>query len=145
MEIVDALPTIIIGLLVLVLSLGLFTALVGVLGWVFVQFYRWRDREEHALSYVLLQVAVPRDNEIKIDTMEQFFSSMYTLYRGKSNWFDFMFLKTQEHIAFEIVALPGDIRFYAAVPQKQRELVEKQIHGTYPGAVILEVEDYNIF
>src|SRR3989338_40025 len=80
-------------------------------GYFFFEFFRWGKREDQALEVVLLQVAVPRANEIKIDAMEQFFSSLYTLYRGKSNWFDFMFLKTQEHIAFEIVALPGDIRF----------------------------------
>lgn len=145
MEIVDALPNIIIGILILVISLGILGAILAVFGWVFVQFYRWRDREEHALSYVLLQVAVPKDNEIKIDAMEQFFSSLYTLYRGKSNWFDFMFLKIQEHLSFEIVGKPGDIRFYVSVPVKSKDLIEKQIHGTYPGAVVVEVEDYNIF
>ncbi len=139
------LPEIIFWLLVGVLFLGLLVVGVVILGYFFIQFYKWRNREEHALEYVLLQVAVPRDNEVKIDAMEQFFSSLYTLYRGKANWFDFEFLKIQEHVAFEIVALPGDIRFYVSVPQKQRELIEKQIHGTYPGAVITEVEDYNIF
>ena len=88
---------------------------------------------------------MPRDNEVKIDAMEQLFSSLYTLYRGKSGWFDFQFLKVQEHVTFEIIGLPGDIRFYVSVPIKHRELIEKQIHGTYPGAMITESEDANIF
>ncbi len=145
MDIVAALPNIIIGLVILLLSFGILAVILAALGWFFIQFYRWRDREEHALSFVLLQVAVPRDNEIKIDAMEQLFASLYTLYRGKSNWFDFMFLKTQEHLSFEIVGKQGDIRFYVAVPTKSKDLIEKQIHGTYPGAVVTEVEDYNIF
>lgn len=142
--IADPVP-VLIGLLLVLVSLGALLGIGGILGYFFVQFYKWRNREEHALEYVLLQVAVPRDNEVKIDAMEQLFSSLYTLYRGKSNWLDFDFLKIQEHFSFEIVGRPGDIRFYVSVPQKHKDLIEKQIHGTYAGAVITEVEDYNIF
>jgi Na+-transporting methylmalonyl-CoA/oxaloacetate decarboxylase gamma subunit len=139
------LPSLIAGLLIILLVLGLLVGAMGMVGYFLLQFFKWRGREEHALEYVVLQVAVPRDNEVKIDAMEQLFSSLYTLYKGKANLLDFEFLKIQEHISFEIVGLPGDIRFYVSVPQKQKELVEKQIHGTYAGAVITEVEDYNIF
>ncbi|MBI4099468.1 hypothetical protein HY440_00520, partial [Candidatus Microgenomates bacterium] len=125
--------------------LGLFAGAFAAVGYFLLQFYRFRNRQETALDFVTLQVAVPRDNEVKIDAMEQFFSSLYTLYRGKANWFDFEFLKIQDHVAFEIVALPGDIRFFVTAHNKNRELLEKQINGTYPGAVISEVEDQNIF
>lgn len=138
-------PAIMIGLIFILISLGLLAAVAAGAGYIFLQFYKWRNREEHALEYVLLSVAVPRDNEVKIDAMEQFFSSLYTLYRGKGNLFDFEFLKTQAHVAFEIVGLPGDIHFYVSVPARHRDLAEKQIHGTYAGAVVTEVEDYNIF
>lgn len=144
-DIINNFPAIILGLVFILLSLGLVVVAGGILGYLFLQFYKWRNREEQALGYVTLQVAVPRDNEVKIDAMEQFFSSLYTLYRGKANWFDFDFLKVQDHVSFEIVGLPGDIRFYVSISNKQRELIEKQIHGTYPGAVITEVEDYNLF
>lgn len=143
--IMENLPSLVIGLVFVAAALGVFAGAVWAAAYFFIQFYKWRNREEHALDYILLSVAVPRDNEIKIDAMEQFFSSLYTLFRGKSNWFDWEFLKIQEHVAFEIVALPGDIRFYISVPQKQKDLIEKQIHGTYPGAVVKVVEDYNIF
>src|SRR3989344_4153284 len=139
------LPSVMLGLAIIFLSLGSILAAAAAAGYLFIQFYKWRNREEHALEYVLLQVAVPRDNEIKIDAMEQLFASLYTLYRGKSNWLDFEFLKIQEHVAFEIVGKPGDIRFYVSVAQKHKDLIEKQVHGVYPGAVISEVEDYNIF
>lgn len=145
LDLISALPAVIIGLLFMLFFLGLLALAAALAGYLFLQFYKWRNREEHALDYVLLQVAVPRDNEIKIDAMEQFFSSLYTLYRGKANWFDFEFLKTQEHVAFEIVGLPGEIRFYVSVHQKFKDLLEKQIHGTYPGAVVSQVEDYNLF
>lgn len=139
------LPEIMVGLLIGISVLAVILLGLAILGYVLMQFYKWRNREEHALSYILLQVAVPRDNEVKIDAMEQFFSSLYTIYRGKSGWLDFDFLKIQDHVSFEIVALQGDIRFYVSVPEKHKELIEKQLHATYSGAVISVVEDYNIF
>jgi hypothetical protein len=90
---------------------------------------------------VLLSVAVPRDNEIKIDAAEQLFASLHGIFKG-GFW---SFLKPQEHVSFEIVAKKEDIRFYVSIPKKLVDLVEKQIHGAYPGADVKEVEEYNIF
>ncbi|MCR4263941.1 MAG: type IV secretion system DNA-binding domain-containing protein [Candidatus Roizmanbacteria bacterium] len=112
-----------------------------VLSYAFILWLKVKNREEKALDYMLLQVAVPRDNEIKIDAAEQFFSSFASL--KKSGW------KTnitgQPHMTFEIVATPGDIRFYISVPKKLRDFIEKQVYGAYPGADIRPVPEYNIF
>src|SRR3989344_2929264 len=95
-----------------------------VLSYAFILWLKVKNREEKALDYMLLQVAVPRDNEIKIDAAEQFFSSFASL--KKSGW------KTnitgKPHMTFEIVATPGDIRFYISVPKKLRDFIEKQIY-----------------
>src|SRR3989344_3832669 len=40
---------------------------------------RYREREEKSLEYVMLQVAVPRNNEVKIDAAEQMFASFASL------------------------------------------------------------------
>ncbi len=103
--------------------------------------WKYRNREAHSLSYVLLHVAVPRDNEIKIDAAEQMFASLHGIFKG-GFW---SFLKPQEHLSFEIVAKKEDIRFYVSVPKKLVDLVEKQIHGAYPGADVKEVDEYTIF
>ena len=103
--------------------------------------WKYRDREQHSLEFVLMQIAVPRENEIKIDAAEQLFASLHSIY--KSGFWSF--LSPQEHLSFEIVARREDIRFYVAVPRRLMDLVEKQIHGAYPGADIREVEEYNIF
>ncbi len=129
---------------VLGISLVLTTILfggVGALGYIVFFLWKYRDREERSLEYVLMQVAVPRDNEIKIDAAEQLFASLHSMYKG-GFW---SFLKPQPHISFEIVAKSEDIRFYVSVPRKLMDLVEKQIHGAYPGADIKEVEEYSIF
>jgi len=100
-----------------------------------------RGREERSIDSVLLQIAVPKYNEIKIDAMEQLFSSLYSIKKGgwKQKY------QSQPAISFEIVAKKEDIRFYVWTPRVYQDLIEKQIHGAYPDAEIVEVPEYNIF
>ncbi len=106
------------------------------------QWFKYRNREQYSLGFVLLEVRLPRDNEIKIDAAEQMFASLHTLY--ESDWLKKR-IKPQDHFSFEIVALKEDIRFYVTCPAKLQDLIEKQIHGAYPGAEIYQVDEYNIF
>jgi hypothetical protein len=114
---------------------------IAVFLYMFLQWFKHRNKEKYALDFVTLLVALPKDNEIKIDAAEQMFASLHSLYND--NWF--AFLKTQDHIGFEIVALKEEIKFYINVPRNLRDLVEKQIHGAYPGARIEEHDEVNIF
>jgi len=116
-------------------------ACLGIIFYGLILWWRWRKREEQALKFVLLQIALPRDNEIKIDAMEQIFASLYSIKSGGK----FKFFRTQPHVSFEIVSANDEIRFYISCPQKFRELIERQIQGGYPEAEIKEVEEYNIF
>ncbi|MBI3887606.1 type IV secretory system conjugative DNA transfer family protein [Candidatus Microgenomates bacterium] len=148
MDFVANFPAFMVGLVFVLLGLGILAGIGAAVVYIFLQFYKSKDREERALSYVTLQVAVPKDNEIKIDAMEQFFASLYTIFKSKKilfDWVDLTWAVLQDHVSFEIVGQPGDIRFYVSVPAKHKELIEKQIHGTYPGAMVTEVEDPNIF
>lgn len=111
------------------------------LGYLVLLLFKFRKREQISLDTVLLQVAMPRDNEIKIDAAEQMFASLHSIYDSSfGSW-----LNPQPHISFEIVGKKEDIRFYVAVPHDLQDLVEKQIFGAYPGADIKEVDEYNIF
>src|SRR3989344_4906951 len=125
----------------LALALLVLIAIAAGVGWVWIVWMRNKNREERSLDFVLLQVAIPRDNEIKIDTAEQMFSSLYSVYKGGIK----SFLQPQDHFSLEIVATPEQIRFYVSCPKSLQDLVEKQIHGAYPGADVSEVEEYNIF
>ncbi|KKQ82728.1 MAG: hypothetical protein UT06_C0039G0013, partial [Candidatus Woesebacteria bacterium GW2011_GWA1_38_8] len=100
-----------------------------------------RNREEESIDSVLLQVAVHKNNEIKIDAMEQLFSALYSIKEGgwKQKY------KTQPVLSFEIVAKKEDIRFYVWTPKKFEDMIAKQIHGAYPDADVIEVQEYNIF
>ena len=126
--------------IILVAATLVFFGLV-VLAFIGFTFFRWRGREETSIDSALLLVRVPRNNEIKIDAMDQLFASLYSIKKG--GWkqrFSF-----QPGISFEVVAKNEDIRFYVWTPNKYRDLIEKQIHGAYPDAEIVEVEEYNIF
>lgn len=111
------------------------------LGYAFLLWFRNRNREEYSLSFVTLEVALPRDNEIKIDAAEQMFASLYSV--KNEEWYSF--LLSEHAVSFEIVGRKEDIRFYVCVPHELMELVEKQIHGAYPGAEIKQIEEKPIF
>lgn len=104
-------------------------------------YFKNRNREKASIDSVLLQVAVPRNNETKIDVMEQLFASLYTIKKG--GWKQKF--SVQPTISFEIVARQEDIRFYVWAPTKLKDLIEKQINGAYPEAEIIEIDEYNIF
>lgn len=119
---------------------GLFLALVF-FGRYFFAWYRNKDREKRSLESVLLQITVPRDNEVKIDAIEQLFSALYSIKKNQG----FLSLKPQAQISFEIVALHESIRFFISVHKSLQDLIEKQIHGAYPDAQVLVSPEYNIF
>ena len=124
-------------LLGFLLVLGIIAGGAFLLGYGLFLWYKWRGREKASLDSVLLQVALPRENEIKIDAAEQLFGSFASMRKSGK----FAFLHPQPYISFEIVGKHGDIRFYVWVPNKLRDLVEKQINGTYPDADISVVSD----
>jgi hypothetical protein len=103
--------------------------------------FRHRGREETSINSVLLQISVHRGNEIKIDAMEQLFSSLYSIKKGgwKQGY------STQPTVSFEILGKKEDIRFYIWTPKEFQDMIEKQIHGAYPDAEVIEVQEYNIF
>ena len=141
-----AMVALLVQIIFLAMALGVLALMLTLGGYLMVVWYRHRDREDRSLETVCLQVAVPRDNEIKIDAMEQTIGSLYSIKKGGMGPFGwFSFLQVQPHISFEIVARKEDIRFYIVLPEKLRDLVEKQIHGGYPGAEIRVVEEPNIF
>jgi len=79
--------------------LGVFSVFLVTVGFVLFTLFRYRGREAASIDSVLLQVAVPRGNEIKIDAMEQLFASLSSIKKG-GFWQKFSF---QPAISFEIV------------------------------------------
>lgn len=101
------------------------------------------DRNEKANDGVLLEVRVPRDNEIEIGVAENMFANLYGI-GGKDDGLGEYF-SVNNCVSFEMVALPGEIRFFVHCPRTYADLVEKQILGSYQDADVAVVEEYNIF
>lgn len=133
----DVITSFIVSLFIAIFILALIGAALFGLGFLLLLWMKSRGRESDSLNTTLLQVSMPRDNEVKIDAAEQLFSGLVSI--GKDS--GFMNHKMGPHISFEIVGMPGDIRFYVNVPNKLRDFIEKQINGAYPEAEIVPVYD----
>ncbi len=102
-----------------------------------------KDRDEKATKWSLFEVRVPRSNEIEIGEAEKMFANLASI-GGKGKGLAENFT-VNNAISFEIMAVPGEIRFYVHCPKKLAEMVEKQILGSYQDADVKQVNDYNIF
>ena len=79
------------------------------------------------IEWVMLELRVPRDNVRPPKAMEQVFSALHAV----KGW-----------IAIEIVATIQEFRFYFRVPTGARKLIESALLSQYPGAELIETEDY---
>ena len=70
------------AILVSLVMVTIFLFILVAAGYAIFIFFRNRNREKGSIDSVLLQVALPRNNEIKIDVMEQLFSSLYSTKKG---------------------------------------------------------------
>ena len=102
-----------------------------------------KDRNEKAVDGVLMEVRVPRENEVEIGAAEQMFANLYGI-GGKADGIGEKF-SVSNSVSFEMVGLPGEIRFFVHCPRKFADLVEKQILGSYQDADVTIVDEYNIF
>jgi hypothetical protein len=82
-----------------------------------------------------------KDFREQISIMEQLLASMKSLYSSSaSGW-----LFGQEYLSLEYIAHKEELYFYLVVPKRSSLLIEKQVLGFYPDAVIEETEEVNIF
>jgi len=101
------------------------------------------DRNDKAVEGVLMEVRVPRNNETEIGVAESMFANLYGI-GGKGEGLAKNF-SVNNCVSFEMVGLPGEIRFFVHCPRKLADLVEKQILGSYQDADVSVVKEYNIF
>lgn len=85
-------------------------------------------------TFVVLAISVPKDNDKKPQSAEQFFAAIHGIYRNNPI--------EQEHISFEIVARKDAITFYVFTPIHLRDFVEGQLYAQYPNLQIRQVGDY---
>ncbi|MFH1235573.1 MAG: hypothetical protein V1685_01380, partial [Parcubacteria group bacterium] len=121
---------------------------------------RKQARLPNALHKTILLVTVPKDtpeSERQPQDPKELLAVAETLYSNLAGikaekyanvivnkWHNFLYGRS-DHIALEIVAQQGLIKFFVVVPRILQRIVELQIHAQYPKAHLEEVVDYNIF
>ena len=82
-----------------------------------------------------------KDFREQISIMEQLLASLKSLYSSTAvGW-----LFGQEYISLEYIAHEQEIYFYIVIPKHSKLLVEKQILGFYPDALVEQTDEINIF
>src|SRR3990167_3468118 len=87
--------TILVGIAIFVAVCLIIAGVVAYFWRFIVGHFKFKAREDTSLKYVLLQVTVPKDNEIKIDAAEQLFATFSSL-KKSGGWF--ARFKPQTHI-----------------------------------------------
>ena len=123
-----------------VLSTALFLAVLTltVVVALLIKAYLDRKKKARSISSVLFEVRISQENEVEINAAEQLFAGLFSIGKGGR-------LKLSDFISFEIIAFPESVRMYIVCPKNLKELVEKQVLGSYPSAEAIEAEEYNLF
>lgn len=107
---------------------------------------KWLDRVRAAYDakrvWVLLHVAIPRDNTQSPKAVEQIISELSVAYSDidfDAKWKEG---KTPDLFSLEIATEKGVVNYYIRTQEKYRDLVEAALYAQYPQAEIMEVEDY---
>lgn len=115
---------------------------------------RKKNHHKRALELVFLRITLPKkdsDLDDKKETtkdfkemvalMEQLLSSLKSTYSHKI----LKKLLWQDTISLEYVAHQQEILFYVVCSRNYIKLIEKQINGFYPDAIVEETKEINIF
>ena len=143
-------------LLVVLVSFLILVAAGCAFGYVYVQrLYREQKNYERGLKMVPLLIHLPPPSEDTEsqgrdarDVINENISRAQVLYGILASTFQ-KGLKSrfygQRHIALEIMAQHGAVRFYVAVPVALQSVVEQAVVSAYPAARLEEVAEHNIF
>lgn len=93
------------------------------------------------LSWTLLEIKIPREITKSPKAMEVILSAFHNTRNGnlvERFWEGFLRI----WYSLEIVSLGGQVHFLIRVQKFVRNFVEAQIYAQYPGAEIVEIDDY---
>ncbi len=143
-----AFPIILVGVSVLIVTIGAFFLLR--------RYLRSERHLPHPLRKTMLLVTVPKESEIKEEENRQQ-ETVAEMLAETEAWFTALggmraqrgmgtsVTGRQDIFSLEIVAHQGLISFYVVVPNYLRHYMEQHIHAQYPRSQIEEVESYNLF
>lgn len=102
-----------------------------------------RTKYKHGLKWTLLELKIPREPNKTPKAMESIFAALHTVPGSVKKWKDkFLQGKVGDWFSFEMVGLNGEIHFYIRTKEDYKQFVQAQIYAHYPGAEVMEVDDY---
>lgn len=117
-------------------------------------FMRKKSSYKRTLNTVFLKVTLPKkdsdldskkettkDFKEMISLMEQLLASLKSTHSSKI----MKRIMGQDTMSFEYIAHEHEIYFYVTCVKNYKKLLEKQINGFYPDAIIEETKEINIF
>ncbi len=94
-------------------------------------------------NHILLEIIPPRTIAKTPLAMETVFAGMHHA-PGEGNWYKkYIVGAVRPWWSLEIVSLEGRVHFYVWTRAAFRRLIEAQIYAQYPGAQVVEAEDYS--
>lgn len=139
-----------------ILFWGIGILALSMIAWGFVYWARRKAEFERSLSFVFLEVRIPKKDSKEdferdrdqisearkvIGVAEHFYSSLSSLYSSDIK----AFFTHQDFLSLEYIATDNNIKFYIGCPGELSDLVEKQITSFYPDAVIERSDSPKIF
>ncbi len=109
--------------------------------WKYWTSFIWRQYMK-GISYMILAVDVPRENEQSLKAVEQIFASISGPHQNFSFKEAYWDGEDQVKFSFEIASIGGYVQYYIYFEDRFRDTVEAAIYAQYPDAEITEVEDY---
>lgn len=120
--------------------------------------FRWRAAAQHGtFDTSTLLITVPRfkhkeqtERAVTKEQVHEVISAAETCFSAlggmkAQHGFHAWLFGRHDEMAFEIVAIDKEIRFYVTVPREMEQNVVQQISAAYPDAFLEPVEDYNLF
>jgi hypothetical protein len=108
-------------------------------GWLLYSHIQWLK----GITWVLLEIKVPKNNLKTPKAMEQIFAAAHTPYSYGLRWQDKLFKGAGEYfMAFELVGRAGETHFYLRTPARFRNMMESAIFAQFPEAEIVDADDY---
>jgi hypothetical protein len=101
-----------------------------------------QDKFILGITWVLLEIQVPRDVIKTPAAMELVFSNALYHKSMKGFWEEYMIGAPWLWFSLEIVSIDGRVRFFIRTPTRIRDLVETQIYAQFPQAKVVETDDY---
>jgi len=141
----------------ILMGVGTLLCIIAIL-WVLRAFFRFQTAAQHGtFDMTTLLVTVPRfrhkeqtERTVSKDQMHEAIAAAESLFGAigglkPEHGFHAWLFGRHDEMAFEIVSLKKEIRFYVTIPREMEQVVVQQLSAAYPDAFPEPIEDYNLF